>query len=291
MREVLVEFIRTEGIPVHSACFGVAGPVRGGQSKISNLPWTIDCRELAVQLKLSSVGLLNDLEAYAYGIDALESKDFVTLSAGVDDAEGNRAVISAKTGLGMAGLYWDGFRHHPFACEGGHADFAPKNDRQVELFNYLQKRYGHVSCERILSGPGIRNIYDFLRDSRKAEEPAELREQISAAPDPSALISQLALQSKAPICEQTMSLFVSILGAEAGNCALRYMTTGGIFIAGIIAAKNLEKMKEAAFLQAFFDKGRMAALLKDMPVKVIVNDDCGLIGSARYTLIKKAFGK
>jgi glucokinase len=291
LREVLVEFIRMQGIPVHSACFGVAGPVRGGQSKISNLPWTIDCRELATQLKLSSVGLLNDLEAYAYGIDALESKDFVTLSEGAEDAEGNRAVISAKTGLGMAGLYWDGFRHHPFACEGGHADFAPKNDVQVELFDYLQKKYGHVSCERILSGPGIKSIYEFLRDCQKAEEPAEVREQINAAHDPSALISQLALQGKAAICEQTMALFVSILGAETGNCALRYMTTGGIFIGGIIAAKNLEKMKDPAFLQAFLDKGRMATLLKDMPVRVIVNDDCGLIGSARYTLIKKAFAK
>jgi len=291
LRDVLVEFIRSEGIPVHSACFGVAGPVRGGQSKISNLPWTIDCQELATQLKLSSVGLLNDLEAFAYGIDALESKDFVTLSEGAQDAEGNRAVISAKTGLGVAGLYWDGFRHHPFACEGGHADFAPKNELQVELLHYLQKRYGHISCERILSGPGIRNIYDFMRDSKKAEEPSSVRDQISAAHDPTALIAQLALQGASPICEQTMALFVSVFGAEAGNCALRYMTTGGIYIGGIIAAKNLEQMKDPAFLQAFFDKGRMGALLKDMPVKVIVNDDCGLIGSARYTLVKKAFAK
>jgi glucokinase len=291
LREVLVEFIRSEGIPVHSACFGVAGPVRGGQSKISNLPWTIDCGELARQLKLSSVGLLNDLEAFAYGIDALESKDFVTLHEGAEDAEGNRAVISAKTGLGVAGLYWDGFRHHPFACEGGHSDFAPKNDLQVELFNYIQKKYGHVSCERILSGPGIRNIYDFLRDNQKAEESASIRDQISTSHDPSAQIAQLALQRKSAICEQTMALFVSVFGAEAGNCALRYMTTGGIYIGGIIAAKNLEKMKHPAFLQAFFDKGRMGALLKDMPVKVIVNDDCGLIGSARYTLVQKAFGK
>ena len=176
--EVLREFIRTEGIPVHSACFGVAGPVRGGKSKISNLPWTIDCKELAAQLKLNSVGLLNDLEAYAYGIDALESKDFVTLSEGSEDAEGNRAVISAKTGLGMAGLYWDGFRHHPFACEGGHADFAPRNELQTELLSYLQKKFGHVSCERVLSGPGIRNIYDFLRDTKKAEERGSLRDQI-----------------------------------------------------------------------------------------------------------------
>ena len=291
LREVLVEFIRTEGIPVHSACFGVAGPVRGGQSKISNLEWTIDSKELAAQLKLNSVGLLNDLEAYAYGIDALESKDLVTLSEGSDDAEGNRAVISAKTGLGVAGLYWDGFRHHPFACEGGHADFAPRNDLQAELLAFLQKKHGHVSCERILSGPGIRNIYDFLRDTHKAEEPASLRDQIGTARDSSALISQLALEGKAAICEQTMAIFVSILGAETGNCALRYMTTGGIFIGGIIAAKNVEKMKDPAFLKAFLDKGRMGSLLQDMPVKVIVNDDCGLIGSARYTLIQKAFGK
>ncbi len=291
LKEILVEFIRTEGIPVHSACFGVAGPVRGGKSKISNLPWTIDSRELAGQLKLSSVGLLNDLEAYAYGIDALESKDFVTLSAGLEDAEGNRAVISARTGLGVAGLYWDGFRHHPFACEGGHADFAPRDAIQAELLSYLQKKHGHASCERVLSGPGIRNIYDFLRETKKVEEPDWLREQIAGARDPSALISQLALEKKAEICDQTMTLFASILGAETGNCALRYMTTGGIFIGGIIAAKNIAKLQDAAFLHAFLDKGRMESLLKDMPVKIITNDDCGLIGAARHTLVQKAFGK
>lgn len=291
LREVLVDFIRSEGIPVHSACFGVAGPVRGGKSKISNLPWTIDCAELAEQLKLNSVGLLNDLEAYAYGIDALESKDFVSLSEGAEDAEGNRGVISAKTGLGMAGLFWDGYRHHPFACEGGHADFAPRDEVQAELLTYLQKRLGHVSCERVLSGPGIRNIYEFLRDTHKAEEPADLRDQLAAARDVSALIAQMALQGKSPICEQTMDLFVRILGAETGNCALRYMTTGGMFIAGVIAAKNVEKLKQPLFLQAFLDKGRMGSLLKDMPVKVILNDDCGLIGSARYTLVRKAFSR
>jgi glucokinase len=291
LQEILVQFIRTEQIPVHSACFGVAGPVRAGKSKISNLPWTIDSRELASQLKLDSVGLLNDLEAYAYGIDALESKDFVTLSEGLEDAEGNRAVISARTGLGVAGLYWDGFRHHPFACEGGHADFAPKDSLQIELLSYLQKKYGRISCERVLSGPGIRNIYDFLRDSKKAEEPASLRDQISAAHDAPALISKLAIEGKSALCEQTMALFASVFGAETGNCALRYMTTGGIFIAGIIAAKNVEKMKEPSFLQAFLDKGRMSSLLKDMPVKIVLNDDCGLIGAARYTLIQKAFRK
>ena len=287
---ILTQFVKTEGIPVHSACLGVAGPVRGGRSKISNLTWVIDARETAKQLKLNSVGLLNDLEAYAYGIDALESKDFVTLSEGSDDAEGNRAVISARTGLGVAGLYWDGFRHHPFACEGGHADFAPRDEIQTELLSYLQKKYGRISCERVLSGPGIRNIYEFLRDTHKADEPAWLQEQLHAAHDVPAAISKLALEGKSPICDQTLSVFVSVFGAETGNCALRYMTTGGIFIGGIIAAKLVTRMKDPIFMQAFLDKGRMEVLLKDMPVKVILNDDCGLIGAARYTLVQKAFG-
>jgi glucokinase len=289
LAEILPQFTRSEGIPVHSACFGVAGPVRSGRSKISNLPWTIDSKELASQLKLPLVGLLNDLEAYAYGIDALESKDFITLSAGSEDAEGNRAVISAKTGLGVAGLYWDGFRHHPFACEGGHADFAPRSDLQMELLAYLKKEYGHVSCERILSGPGIKHIYEFLRDAHKADEPAWLRDQLKSAPDQPALISRLALEGKAPICEQTLSIFVSVFGAEAGNCALRYMTTGGIFIGGTIAAKIVDKMTAPEFLQSFVDKGRFESMLRDMPVKIIMNDDCGLMGAARYTLVQKAF--
>src|ERR1700726_2600542 len=284
---ILAHFIKTEGIPVHSACFGVAGPVRAGRSKISNLPWVIDAREVAKQLKLDSVGLLNDLEAYAYGIDGLESKDFIALSEGVEEAEGNRAVISAKTGLGMAGLYWDGFRHHPFACEGGHADFAPRNDLQVELLAYLQKKYGRISCERILSGPGIKNIYEFLRDTQKADEPEWLREQIKGVKDVPALIAQLALQGKAAICDQTLSIFVSVFGAETGNCALNFMSTGGIFIGGSIAAKIVPKMKDPVFMQSFLDKGRMEALLKDIPVKIVLNDDCGLVGAARWTLVQK----
>src|ERR1700728_3149271 len=287
---ILADFIKTEGIPVHSACLGVAGPVRAGRSKISNLPWVIDAREVAKQLRLDSVGLLNDLEAFAYGIDGLESKDFITLSEGTEEAEGNRAVISAKTGLGMAGLYWDGFRHHPFACEGGHADFAPRNDLQMELLAYLQKKYGRISCERILSGPGIKNIYDFLRDAHKAEEPDWLRTQMSTAPDPPALISQMAFEGKAAICDQALSIFVDVFGAEAGNCALHYMTTGGIFIGGVIAAKIVPKMKDPIFMQSFLQKGRMETILRDMPVKIILNDNCGLMGAARYTLVQKAFG-
>lgn len=289
LSEIIAAFIKAEGIAAHSACFGVAGPVRRGRSKISNLPWVIDSRDLAKQLKLDSVGMINDLEAYAYGIDGLDSKDFVTLNAGSEDAEGNRAVISARTGLGVAGLYWDGYRHHPFACEGGHSDFAPRNALEMELLAYLQKKYGRISYERLLSGPGIKNIYDFLRDARKADEPQWLKDQIAAAPDPPAVISQLAQEGKAAICDQTLSIFVSIYGAETGNCALNFLSTGGIFIGGSVAAKNVSKMKDPIFMKSFLDKGRMVDLLKEIPVTIVLNDDSGIIGAARYTLIEKAF--
>src|SRR5208283_5834806 len=279
--EIVAHFVRTEGIPAQSACFGVAGPVRGGLSKISNLPWTIDSRELAAQLKLRSVGLINDLVAFAYGIDALESKDFVTISDGSSDAEGNIAVVSAGSGLGEAGLYWDGFRHHPFACEGGHTEFAPKNDIEIELLQYLMKKYEnqHISYERILSGPGIRNIYEFLRATSKEQEPTWLRDELAAAADAPALISELALAKKAEICDRTLSIFVSVFGSEAGNCALKFMGTGGVFVAGI-AGKIVPKMKEGAFMDSFLSKGRMKPLLQEIPVKIVLNDDSGLIGAA-----------
>jgi glucokinase len=289
--EVLTHFIMTEGIPVDRACFGAAGPVRHRRVTFSNLDWVIDAQEVAQQLRLKSVGLLNDLEAYAFGINTLESKDFVTLQEGAEDAMGNTAVISAGTGLGEAGLYWDGFRHHPFPCEGGHGDFAPRNALEIELLRYLLKKYEHVSWERILSGPGIKNVYEFLRDTKTAEEPAWLADQIRQARDVPALISQLACEHKSPICEQTMKLFVSVYGAETGNCALKFMATGGMYIGGSIAAKILPLIKQPEFMQAFLGKGRMQSLLKDMPVKVVLNDDAGILGAAHYTLVQKAFGK
>jgi glucokinase len=291
LAEIIGEFVKTNGVPVDSACLGVAGPVRGGRCKISNLSWIIDARELAKQLRLHSVGLLNDLEAYAYGIDALGDEDFITLNEGSEDATGNRAVVSARTGLGVAGLYWDGRRHHPFACEGGHTNFSPRNDMEDELLRYLRKKYTRVSYERIASGPGIKNIYDFLHETGKAEEPDWLKEQIHAAADAPAAISRLAAEGKAPICDQAMLIFVSVYGAHAGDCALTFMSTGGIYVGGSIAAKNLPKMRDPVFMESFLDKGRMAELLKDMPVKIILNDDAGILGAARYTLIQKAFDR
>ena len=291
LAEIITEFVKKNGVPVDMACFGVAGPVRGGRCKISNLSWVIDSRELAKQLKLNSVGLLNDLEAYAYGIDALDDKDFITLNEGSEDAEGNRAVVSARTGLGVAGLYWDGRRHHPFACEGGHTNFAPRNELEEELLRYLRKKYTRVSYERIASGPGIKNVYDFLRETGMAEEPDWLKAQMHDAVDAPALISRLASEGKTAICDQAMSMFVSVYGAHAGDCALTFMSTGGIFIGGSIAAKNLAKMRDPVFMESFLDKGRMSELLKDMPLKVVLNDDAGILGAARYTLIQKAFDR
>ena len=291
LADIVGNFVRSEGIPAQSGCFAVAGPVRSGKAKISNLPWTaIDSKELAKQLNLKNVSLINDLEAYAYGLDSLEPQDFVTLNPGSEDAEGNTAVISAGTGLGEAGLLWDGFRQHPFACEGGHTDFAPRNELEIELLKYLLARYKTVSYERVLAGPGVKNVYDFLRDTKRAQEPDWLREQMGAAKDPPALISQLALEKKAPLCEQTMQIFVSVYGAEAGNCALKFMSLGGIFIGGSIAAKNIPLMKAPDFLEAFVDKGRMRGLLQDVPVKIVLNDDAGLLGAARYACLQKAFG-
>lgn len=290
LAEILSKFIREEGVPVERACFGVAGPVRGGRSKTSNLPWVIDARELEKQLRLPIVGLINDLEAFAYGIDTLESKDFITLAEGKAQAEGNLAVISAGTGLGEAGMHWDGWRHRPFACEGGHADFAPRSELELELLKFFLARHGHVSWERILSGPGVMGIYEFLRSTGRAEEPAWLKKELAGHPDPPALISRLALESKVPLCEQTLDIFVSAYGAEAGNCALKFLATGGVYIGGSIAAKIVPKMQSPAFMEAFLAKGRMRALLEDVPVKIVLNDNSGLFGAARCTLIQKAFG-
>ena len=290
LAEIVADFVRTEGIPVRSACFGVAGPVRNGRCKISNLSWTIDAKELAAQLRLKSVGLINDLEALAFGLDALESKDFVTIREGASDAEGNMAVVSAGSGLGEAGLYWDGFRHHPFACEGGHTEFAPKNVGEGALLQYLMKKYGHqhVSYERILSGPGVRNIYEFLRDTGVDEEPGWLKDELAAASDVPAVISQLALDNKASICDRTLSIFVSVFGSEAGNCALKFMATGGVYVAGI-AGKIIPVMTSSTFMDSFLDKGRMKSLVEAAPVKIVLNEDAGLLGAARYTLVQRAF--
>lgn len=287
LEEIVRAFVSAHQLEITHACFGVAGPVQHGRCTATNLAWVVDARQLAAVVSLETVWLINDLEANAYGIATLAADDFVTLNDGAADAEGNAVVIAAGTGLGEAGLYWDGQRHRPFATEGGHASFAPHDVLQVELLRYLLTRFKRVSWERLLSGPGLHNIYAFLRDTGRGEEPAWLREEMSQD-DPPAVISRTALQGKAEICVQALDLFVSLYGAEAGNLVLNHMGLGGVFVGGGIAPKIIDKLTDGTFMQFFTAKGRLSPLLAATPVRVIMNDQTALLGASRCATLRAA---
>ena len=278
---VLQEFLAGGDHAIDAACFGIAGPVVDGKVKTPNLPWMLDTADLRHALKLDAVTLLNDLEAGAYGIFTLENDEFYTLNEGTLRHAGNKALIAAGTGLGQAILYDDGGHFHPLASEGGHADYAPRDELEIELLRYLIGRFGHVSYERGLSGPGLFNIYRFLKDVRGMEEPSWLTERLSAD-DPSAVISKAALAGEAAICSEALNLFVSAYGAEAGNLALRAKSVRGLYVGGGIAPKILAKLKDGTFMRAFVDKGRYADLLAAIPVQVILNEQTALRGAAYY---------
>jgi glucokinase len=284
--QIVSEFVQTSGIAPAQACFGVAGPVTNGEVETSNLPWKIQSRRLADELKIKNALLINDLEATGWGVGALSADDLVALNQ-ITGTSGNQALIAAGTGLGQGGLYWDGSRHHVFASEGGHCDFAPADDLQLELFRYLHARYGHVSWERVLSGPGLVNIFDFLRDTGRGTVPSWLSAEMKVM-DPAAAISAAAMDGKCPMSEQAMDIFVSIFGAEAGNLGLKIKATGGVFLAGGIAPKILAKLATPLFLDAFLSKGRLRHLMEVMPVKVIINDKLALLGAARCALMEDA---
>jgi len=288
LREFLIaqtELLRDE--PIVAACFGVAGPVVGERSKTPNLPWTISAQAIRETVGCPKVELINDLEANGYGILLLEDDELETLQEGSSRPDGNGALISAGTGLGEALLYRQGKTFQPIASEGGHADFAPRNELEIELLCYLLKRYPHVSYERVLSGAGLFNIYSFLKDSRYGEEESWLRESLERE-DPGAAISQSALSGKSDLCIQALDLFVSIYGAEAGNLALKAKAVGGLYIGGGIAPKIISKLREETFLKAFSDKGRLSSLMQAIPVRVILKPNTALYGAAhRATLMKR----
>jgi glucokinase len=279
---VLLEFLAGSAHAIDAACFGIAGPVVDGKVKTPNLPWLIDGSELRRALKLDAPALLNDLEAGAYGIFTLEDDEFYTLNQGAQHSAGSKALIAAGTGLGEATLHDDGRHFHPLASEGGHADFAPRDDLEIELLRHLINRFGHVSYERVLSGPGLFNIYRFLKESSGFEEPSWLAERLAAENDPSAVVSKAALANEAEICVKALDLFVSIYGAEAGNLALRAKSLRGLYVGGGIAPKILDKLKDGVFMRAFTDKGRYADLLAAVPVHVVLNDQAALRGAAYY---------
>jgi len=281
--DLLLTFISAHRLRIAHVCLSIAGPVVNQRSQTPNLPWVVDAYQLAKTLDLPTIWLINDLEANARGISELEPSDFSVVHEGEERPDGNQAVISAGTGLGEAGLFWNGRHHIPFASEGGHADFAPTDATQLELLRYLMLTHEHVSYELVLSGAGLYNIYKFLRDSGRHQEPAWLKAAISSH-DPAATIAESALAEKSPLCLEALNMFASIYGAEAGNLALKLMSLGGLFLGGGIAPKIIQKLKEPIFLKSMTDKGRMRALVESIPVKVIMNDKAALLGAARCAI-------
>ncbi len=281
LEEIVAEFVLSEGVHCRTACFGVPGPVKEGRAEITNLPWIVQASNLARAAGVARVAVINDLEAQAWGIEALQPSDLVTVNRGDPDARGNQALIAAGTGLGQAGLYWDGVTHRPFACEGGHTSFAPRGALQIQLLEFLTRRFGgHVSWERVVSGPGFVNLHDFLVEYRHAEAPADHKESLKK--DDPAEITAAAMAGRCPLCVEALDLFVSFYGAEAGNLVLKTMATGGLFLGGGIAPRIVERLREPAFTEAFLDKGRLRPLLEAVPVRVIVRKGTALLGAARY---------
>jgi len=281
--QILHQFLGDSNpVKIRAICLGVAGPIQDGQCKTTNLPWLLSEKDLAKDFGAEKVRLLNDLTAAAYGILFLKENEKVTLNEG-SSSKGNIAVIAAGTGLGEAMLYLHGQVYLPMASEGGHADFAPQSDQEVALLRYLQKEYPHVSYERILSGPGLYNIYRFLRDSGFAKEPEWLVEKFTQG-DKSAVVGEMGLTKKDPLCVEALSLFASIYGAEAGNLALKFFSVGGVFVGGGIAPKLLSKLQDGAFMRGFTEKGRYTSLMRTIPVHVVQNSRAPLIGAAQYAL-------
>ncbi|MCU0575394.1 MAG: glucokinase [Desulfobacterota bacterium] len=284
LEDLLVDFLADVQEKVDGAVFGVAGPVVGGSARITNLTWTIDASSLGSVLGTGRIHLLNDLEAVALGIPLLSGDDFHTIHRGEPVPHGPIAVIAPGTGLGEAYLTWDGKGYRAHASEGGHSDFAPRDTREADLLAFLLRRFDHVSYELVCSGSGIRNIYAFLRESGRYEEPAWLAQRLRNEPDPTIVIREAAQDIARPseICRETMRMFVSILGAETGNLALKFLPTGGIYIGGGLPPRILSMIDDVTFIEAYLAKGRLSPVVSRIPVHVILNTDVGLIGAAGY---------
>jgi glucokinase len=274
------EFLQHAGQTATYACFDVAGPVIGGRVQLTHLPWSLAEEPLARDLGLKGVTLLNDLRAIAYAVPRLQAGEVHTIHAGKPDPHGAMAVIAPGTGLGEAYLVWSGTEYIACSSEGGHADFAPADEMQAELWRYVFRQHGHVPCEHVCSGRGIPVIYDFLRDSRYAQEPPEFAARLASVSDRTPLITEVALEDPAanPLCAAAVQMFV---GAEAGNLALKVLATGGVYLAGGIPPRLLPLLEDGRFMKAFVNKGKLNAVLKDMPVHVVVCR-AALLGAVFY---------
>ena len=277
------DFLEKTGMKADAATFGMAGPVRKGRGRLTNLPWDFDEEDLSEKLRIPIVRLMNDLVAMAEAIPLLsEEEDLISINAGEPAADGNRAIIAPGTGLGEAFAIQDGLVFRTLPSEGGHCDFAPRNGFEWELRHYLQQKMGHVSYESLCSGPGIRNIYLFLKETEACPEGPELSGRPIPGNDPTPWIVEQALATGGPngICYKTIEIFMSILGAEAGNLALKVLATGGVYVGGGIPKRIHPLLSKGPFMSAFVDKGRFETFMSLIPVRVILNADAALIGAA-----------
>ena len=279
LEHIIRQFLEIHPVPVTHACFGVAGPVVNGKSKTTNLPWSISEYRIKKEFNFHHVKLVNDLTATAMAIPLLKKDEFFPLNQAGSIKDQNLALIAPGTGLGKAMLIYQNSRYLPVPSEGGHADFAPNSEAEMKLWQYLHQHYGHVSIERVVSGSGLVNIYNWLKDSGRLNEPDWLKQKLKEM-DPAKAITEAALASKDPGCVEALNMFVAIFGAAAGNLALTGITTGGVYLGGGIPAKILPKLKEDIFMEAFTNKGRFKGFLEKISVKVVLNDKAALIGAA-----------
>jgi glucokinase len=285
LQALVTEFLLQVKLPIHRACFDVAGPVLGGRAKITNLPWMMDEASLAKDLNLKSVRLINDLEAVARSVPILRAGDVRTLNIGQPIPGGAVGVVAPGTGLGESFLTWDGSKYVSHSSEGGHSDFAPTDERQIRLLRYLLERFDHVGVERVCSGMGIPNIYDYLSEIERIPENPQVAQLIASAKDPTPIITNAALDPKHPskLCAATIEMFISILASEAANLAVKVLATGGIYLAGGIPLHMLGVLTGRRFMESFRRKGRFAQLMERIPVHVILTS-AALVGCAAYGL-------
>jgi glucokinase len=282
VNKILQQFIQENpDYKPQKICLGVAGPVFEGRVTVTNLPWYVDANEIAAATGISQVILLNDLEATAYGVAGLEENDFSILHAGDPEEGGNISILAPGTGLGEAGLFWDGQFHHPFATEGGHCDFSCRNESDLQLHDYMLKKYKVVSWESIIAGPGIYSIFQFLCEIKKRTVSVAIEDKIKTS-DPSAVVSEAAIEESDPVCVEAMRIFVRNLARECCNLILKMKSTGGLLLAGGVPPKIISLLQDPYFYDNLLDCDRMQDLVKKVPVKLILNDKAPMIGAGWY---------
>jgi len=281
LEDIAREFVAGNSVEVDYACFGIPGPVRGRRAQTTNLPWQLDADILERGLGIRNVYLINDLEATARGLATLADADFTELRPGTSGTVGNQGLLAAGRGLGEAGLHWDGRKHRPFACEGGHTSFAPTNEREDALLGWLRTKYGeHVSWERVVSGPGMLHLYEFLREDDPSRESEAVRDAIAGGGDAVDALIRAATRDGDPLATEVLDWFMALYGAEAGNVALKYLATGGMFVAGRIAPKIAKALKGSQFTERFDAKGRLRPLLETIGIRIVTNDSAAMQGAA-----------